>query len=292
MDWLALDSAAYAFAIGDWERDRRLPRRPRPPPLRHDAAAQAPARARSWRSGAATTSSARDELAATERLARDSTEPQFLGPLGALRGELARREGDLVAARAAVDEALDRIEFCSDDITQVSGVSAVGIRIEADAAQRARDRDDADAEREARLRCELLLARIEAGAEMERAPLVAELTTARAEEARARGEDDLGLWELAAEAWEQLERPYAVAYARWREAEAAALAGERERATARGARSLRDHAAARRGVAARRGRGAGGTRAADARRRDRPPDAADDTAADGARTPPTTTPSG
>ena len=231
MDWLALDSAQYAFAIGDWERAdgylNSLGRRHYGTTLLHKHLRRA-----ELALGRGDHARARDELAATERLARDSTEPQFLGPLGALRGELARREGDLVAARAAVDEALDRIEFCSDDITQVSGVSAVGIRIEADAAQRARDRDDADAEREAKLRCELLLARIEAGAEMERAPLVAELTTARAEEARAAGADDPELWDLAAREWASLERPYAVAYARWREAEAAALAGDRERATA------------------------------------------------------------
>ena len=54
---------------------------------------------------------ARQELDAAARAARDSTEPQFVGPLAALRAEMERRAGDLGAARVAVDEALDRIEY-------------------------------------------------------------------------------------------------------------------------------------------------------------------------------------
>jgi ATP/maltotriose-dependent transcriptional regulator MalT len=230
MDWLALDSVQYAVAIGDWdgaERDLNgLDRRHYGITLMHRHL-----RIAELALGRGDHELARSELDATARQALDSTEPQFLGPLGAFRAELERRSGDLTAARAAVDDALDRIEFCSDDITQVTGVSSVGMRVEADAAQRARDRDDADGEREARLRAELLLARVEAGAEMERAPLLAELTVARAEEARSRGDDDPALWDAAAAAWAALERPYSVAYARWRQAEAFAAAGEREQAT-------------------------------------------------------------
>ncbi len=239
MDWLALDSAQYAFAIGDWERAAAyldgLSRRHYGTTLMHRHLRRA-----ELALGRGDHELARDELVATDRLARESTEPQFLGPLGALRGELARREGDLLAARRAVDEALDRIEFCSDDITQVSGVSAVGIRIEADAAQRARDRDDRDGEREARLRCELLLARIEAGAEMERAPLVAELTTARAEEARARGEDDpaCGSWRRRrGSSWSDRTRSPTRAGARARRRRWRAIASARRRRCAPPARS-------------------------------------------------------
>jgi DNA-binding CsgD family transcriptional regulator/tetratricopeptide (TPR) repeat protein len=219
MDWLLLDSVEYAVAVGDWDAAARdlggLDRRHYGTTLMHRHLRRA-----ELALGRGDHELARGELDAMARQARDSTEPQFLGPLGALKAELERRAGDLVAARAAVDDALDRIEFCSDDITQVTGVSSVGMRVEADAAQRARDRDDVEAEREARLRSELLLARVEAGAELERAPLVAELASARAEEARARGEDDPALWNEAASAWEALERPYLVAYARWRQAEA------------------------------------------------------------------------
>lgn len=228
-DWLALDSVEYALVIGDVAGAARdlesLDRRHHGTLLMHKHLRQA---ALALTVGDHAT--ARTELEATARQACDTTEPQFLGPLGTLQAELERREGDLDAARKAVDDALDRIEFCSDDITQVTGVSSVGLRVEADAAQRARDRDDRDAEREALLRSELLLARVEAGAELERAPLVAELTAARAEEARARGDDDPDLWEAAGASWDALERPYLSAYARWREAEAALGAGDRTRA--------------------------------------------------------------
>ncbi|MDO8209880.1 LuxR family transcriptional regulator [Conexibacter sp. CPCC 206217] len=226
-EWLVLDSVQYAVAIGDWDGAQRdldsLNRRHYGTELMHKHLRRA-----ELALGRGDHAVARVELEATARHARDSTEPQFLGPLGGLRAELERRTGDLVAARAAVDDALDRIEFCSDDITQVTGVSSVGMRVEADAAQRARDRDDVVAEREARLRSELLLARVEAGAELERAPLVAELAVARAEEARARDEDDPALWDEAALAWSELERPYSVAYCRWRQAEAFAALGARE----------------------------------------------------------------
>ncbi|MBB4661632.1 helix-turn-helix transcriptional regulator [Conexibacter arvalis] len=229
MDWLALDAVEYAIAIGDWNGAARdlagLDRRHYGTTLMHRRLRRA-----ELALAFGDHETARAELDATALQAEDATEPQFLGPLGALRAELERRSGDLPAARAAVDEALDRIEFCSDDITQVTGVASVGLRVEADAAEQARDRDDVAAEREALLRCELLLARVEAGAELERAPLVAELRSARAEEARARGVDDPERWSAAAAAWDELERPYFGAYARWREAEAAAAAGDRTRA--------------------------------------------------------------
>ncbi|HEY4276699.1 MAG TPA: AAA family ATPase [Conexibacter sp.] len=231
MDWLTLDSSQYALALGEVATARRaldgLDRRHYGTTLLHRHLRQAELALVLGDSVAA-----RRELDATARAARDSSEPQFLGPLGTLVAELERREGNLPAARAAVDDALDRIEFCSDDITQVTGVSAVGMRVEADAAQRARDRDDAEGEREATLRSELLLARVEAGAGLERAPLRAELTAAEAEAARARDEDDPELWEAAATGWDALERPLRAAYARWRLAEAAVALGDRERATA------------------------------------------------------------
>jgi predicted ATPase/DNA-binding CsgD family transcriptional regulator len=235
LDWLLLDSVGYALAVGEWAGAARdlagLDRRHYGTILLHKHLRRA-----ELALGVGDMETARAELEATARQACDTTEPQFLGPLGALRAELERRSGRLTEARAAVDEALDRIEFCSDDVTQVTGVSSAGMRVEADAAQRARDRDDREAEREALLRIELLLARVEAGAELERAPLSAELTVARAEEARARGKDDPRLWAEAAATWKGLQRPYQAAYAHWREADAAAAAGDRDRA-ARAARA-------------------------------------------------------
>jgi DNA-binding CsgD family transcriptional regulator len=173
---------------------------------------------------------ARQLLDAADDVGADTREPQWIGPLGALRAELERRGGDLEAARAAIDNALDRLDFCSDDVARMARVSAAGVRVEADAAVRARDlgEDPAGAVANA----ELLIARVEACAEGERPNEAAFLTTARAELARARGEDDAALWAAAVHGWEGLGRPYRAAQAQRRQAESQLASGDREAAAA------------------------------------------------------------
>src|SRR5204863_9729610 len=85
---------------------------------------------------------AADRLTRIDRLVADSAEPQLHGTLGALMAELRRRQGDLDGARAAVDEALDRIEFCTEDVARLARVAASGVTVEADRAQRGRDLGD------------------------------------------------------------------------------------------------------------------------------------------------------
>ena len=68
---------------------------------------------------------------------------------GALLGELRRRRRDLIGARAAVAQALDRLEVCTDDVMRIARVSAAGVRVEADIAQRARDLRERAQERDA-----------------------------------------------------------------------------------------------------------------------------------------------
>ena len=82
---------------------------------------------------------ARRLLDEADDVAADTREPQWIGPLGSLRAELERRTGDLDAARAAIDDALDRLDFCSQDVGRMARVAATGARVEADAAVRARD---------------------------------------------------------------------------------------------------------------------------------------------------------
>ena len=81
-----------------------------------------------------------DEAARTSRGSRSRSarvaEPQWHGAYGALLAELRRRQGDLDGARAAVDDALDRIEFCTEDAARLARVSAAGVTVEADRAQR------------------------------------------------------------------------------------------------------------------------------------------------------------
>ena len=106
-----------------------------------------------------------------------------------MRAELERRSGDIDAARAAVDEALDQLEYCSEDVVRIAGVAATGVRVEADAAERARDLGDAEAERVALERAERpdrsAAAAAEAGGPVERGP--ARGRRGRARPGRGRG---------------------------------------------------------------------------------------------------------
>ncbi len=173
-----------------------------------------------------------DEIAArrleeAEPLVAASSEPQWIGLLGALLGELRRRQADLLGARAAVASALDRIELCTDDVARIARVSAVGARVEADLAQRARDlrekKDERDAITRARLHQQRLRAAAGEGGPVERAWLA----TGASELARARGRNDPKLWTRGAAEWDAIARPFQGALARWRAAEAHVEAGDR-----------------------------------------------------------------
>jgi ATP/maltotriose-dependent transcriptional regulator MalT len=150
----------------------------------------------------------------------ETAEPQYLGPYGALLGELRRREGDLDGARAAVDEALDRLEFCTEDVMRLARVTAVGVAVEADRAQRALDLGDEPELESAQGRGKELVERVKATA-IDGGPVEAAWAAmADAEDARMRGEPDPARWARAAEAWAALDRPYLAARARFHEAEA------------------------------------------------------------------------
>jgi DNA-binding CsgD family transcriptional regulator len=72
---------------------------------------------------------------------------------------------------------------------------------------------------------------VRAAADGERPVERAWLGTAEAQHARAVGEPDPALWSAAAAAWDALEWPYEAALARWFEAEAHVIAGDRAAAT-------------------------------------------------------------
>ncbi|HKH16642.1 MAG TPA: AAA family ATPase [Solirubrobacteraceae bacterium] len=230
--WLTLAIAQYSFDAGDWEAAE---------------AALAGVARRRFSSGHSELNSclrhaelalgrdereaARAQLARAEELAVDSREPQYLGVLGALQADLGMRDGDVAAARAAVDEALDRIEFCSDDALRMAMVSAAGLAAEATAAQHARDLGDEAAVAAALGHAELLIARVRACAE-DGGPLEhAHLAHAEADNCRALDTDQTGRWAEAAARWDALGRPYPAAVACWRHAEALVAAGDREAAS-------------------------------------------------------------
>ena len=237
-DWLTLNVVEFTFYLGRWSEAREI----LPPASRRRYGNQLFV----WRMARAVLAlgegdleTARVELDAMDQTARESTEPQFVGAYGWMRAELERRSGNVDLARAAVDDALDQIEYCSDDVARIAGVAALGVRVEADAATLARDRREQDAERVALKRADEQVGRLrltsEAGGPVERA----ELASGEAEYARAIAADDAALWAAAAEAWGSLQRPYRRVYALWREAEALVVADDRAAAAAVASDALR-----------------------------------------------------
>jgi DNA-binding CsgD family transcriptional regulator len=254
-DWFRLTIADCSFHLGEWDEA--------------DAAMPAPSRRHTggtflfWQLTRAMLALGRGDLELADEALHSldhalegMTEPQFVGPHGMLSSELARRRGDIVAARVAVDDALDRIEYCSDDMPRVTSVSGAGLRVEGDAAQLAHDRRDGEAESHARERAERLIERVRAAsasggpvetaqaasAEAEYARVLeaapgGEAAGADGEPARSRG-SAAELFDAAAARWEALERPYPIAYARWREAEALLAARDREGAARAAADAL------------------------------------------------------
>ena len=106
-------------------------------------------------------------------------------------------------------------------------MTAVGARVEADFAQRARDlrekREERDALARARIHIQRLRAIAQEGGPVERAWNA----VAAADLARARGRNDPKLYARAAREWEAIGRSYLAALVRWREAEAYVEAGDR-----------------------------------------------------------------
>jgi DNA-binding NarL/FixJ family response regulator len=173
---------------------------------------------------------ARDAIEEVEALLVDSLEPQFVAVAGVLRAELDRRNGHPVCAREAVENALERLEFCSDDTVRMGRLALTGVAIEADFAQRARDLGDAGAEADALGRAGVMLARAQAAAAEGRPLESAYACAAEAHHARAAGEDPGDGWIVAAEAWQRLRRPLPAAIARRYAAEACLARGDREAA--------------------------------------------------------------
>jgi ATP/maltotriose-dependent transcriptional regulator MalT len=230
-NWMLLMRSTIAFEAGDWELARS-----------HDGPSLAALEGvllifrllcdAELALGAGDTDLAVARLEAAEPLVRVTGEAQWHGLYGSLHGELLRRSGDLEGAQRAVAAALDELEVCTDDVMRIARVTAVGLSVEADRAQRARDLREAGDERDATTRAQIHVDRLAAAAE-EGGPVErAWLTTGRAEHARATAGNDATLWHAAATAWQAIDRPYCAATMRWREAEAQTEADDRDSAAA------------------------------------------------------------
>ena len=145
-DWLKLSISEFRFHLGDWDgAAEAIP----PSSRRHTGGTRL-----YWLTclaqlalGRGDVDAAGDAIATLAKATADLTEPQFVGMHGVLSAELSRRRGDIDAARAVIDDALDRIEFCSEDVVRVAALAVMGLRVEGDAGEAARDRRDEEAER-------------------------------------------------------------------------------------------------------------------------------------------------
>jgi ATP/maltotriose-dependent transcriptional regulator MalT len=238
--WIACARSEILFYLGRWdEAEAVLPERTRGQ-FWTTTLANLLLRRASLMLGRGDADDARRMIEHASTFIADSVEPQYIAPAGALMVELELRSGNVEAAREAAEKAIDQLEFCSDDAARMALISAAATAVEAQAAERARDLGDAAELEAAQLRAELGAARTEAAAEVTGRCLErAYQATADAHLARARDDADAAeRAAVAADAWDQLPRPYQAAMCRRREAEIHAAHGEREAAGAAAARSL------------------------------------------------------
>jgi DNA-binding NarL/FixJ family response regulator len=172
---------------------------------------------------------ARTMLDEAGRVADSAGQPQFLGPHGVLIGELCRRDGDLAAARAAVERAAPLL---AGDTVRAARLAALGAQIEAETANRARDlghaQEAAEAAERAAGQARIAKARIGPRARVESA-FAAE---ADAHAARAAGAPAADLLRQAIACFDELSRPHPAATLQLVLAEEELRAGDREAAAA------------------------------------------------------------
>ena len=240
-DWMALTVSDQAREAGDWETARASLESAAPAPqlvgrlliFRHIQASELAL-------GVGDEEAATECLEQVEPLVARSSEPQWIGAFGALLAELRRRQHDLAGARAAVTQALDRMELCTDDVMRIARVTAAGMRVEADIAERARDLRERADERDAVARARIHMQRLRASAQEGGPVEAAWKAVGTAELARARGKSDPAAWVKAAREWEAIPRPYLRAYCLWRATEAYVEAGDRAAASEAASGGLAD----------------------------------------------------
>ena len=153
------------------------------------------------------------------------------------RAEHALASGAPVTARTAVTEARTRLAPQLGGLLSLPPLLSLGLRAEADIAERARATNDPDGVLAAHeLAAELLdtllsYAFLEPTDSLAPPEILAHHTVGRAEFARLEGTPQPELWEHAVDQWTAVGMPYEAAYAQWRAAEGG-LAGRLDRAGA------------------------------------------------------------
>jgi DNA-binding CsgD family transcriptional regulator len=158
--------------------------------------------------------------------ARDPLPSELVTPLQSARAALAIIQGLPDEARRHVEEGLARIGD-SKDLLYTPVLYGLGVRAEAELAERARSRRHEDDVAAGRSRAEALLADLDrtlAAAEHAPPEALAQRALALAEWSRVAGTSRPD-WRAAAAAWDELVQPHPAAYARLRAAEALLTAG-------------------------------------------------------------------
>ena len=122
--WLGLLRCQINFEIGEWEAAaRQMPSA--------DGLARAVTRV-NWNVRAAEQALGRGDIESARPLLEDSweiladaVEPQFIAAVSSLRAELELREREIEPARRILTEALDRIQYCTEDGSQIAVIAAV-----------------------------------------------------------------------------------------------------------------------------------------------------------------------
>ena len=249
--FLALNAATDEFVLGRWDAaDARL--------AELEGADLEPWNAIARGQVAGQLAMARGRFEDAERELRDAealregAPAEYQPTVYAGLAELELWRGRTPAAREAVRQGLDAMR--GDALAEplyAPALFAIGARVEAEAALAAAG----DAGERARSAAEAarLAAQLDALVAGDGAPpsALAHAHAARAEAARAAGEDSPEDWQAVAERWTAIGSPYPAAYAEWRRTEAAVRAGgaragrdlwreAHARAEALGAENLRD----------------------------------------------------
>jgi DNA-binding CsgD family transcriptional regulator len=165
---------------------------------------------------------AHEQAQVAAQMAERLIDPASQNSLQKFLAEFAIWQGNAAAARSAAAKALQYLT--EDDHSYAIAACQIGLRAEADAAERAHDRRANPPEvADIHVTAEQLLNR----ARESLAQLGANLSEARAhaagceaEYARMQLRSDPQQWATLAAAWDAISKPYEAAYARWRQAEA------------------------------------------------------------------------
>jgi DNA-binding CsgD family transcriptional regulator/tetratricopeptide (TPR) repeat protein len=178
---------------------------------------------------------ARRRLTPLAPLAVRANDVQFIAPVESAIGELAIWDGRPEAALDRLTDAIRLIEHTPE--VRVDELFVLGIRAAADAAELARARRDPAAEAAALAAGDRILAALRQRHDeiVAERPVFAALSGAwlalgEAEALRAHRRPAVTAWVAAVAAWDAFMRPYTVAYARWRAAEAHLAARDRSAA--------------------------------------------------------------